>query len=133
MEAVAGKCLDGIPLREYLLFMACEVEYTDEFGAWWETLEESQQEDVEATVTELERRATSLPYPYSSKVTSSKYSHMRALRIQSSGQPLRIFYAFDPRRVAMLLIGGNKKGDDLFYERMVPLADALYKVHLESL
>jgi hypothetical protein len=113
--------------------MACEVEYTDEFGAWWETLEESQQEDVEATVAELERRVTSLPYPYSSKVTSSKYSHMRELRIQSSGQPLRIFYAFDPRRVAILLIGGNKKGDDLFYERMVPMADELYRIHLENI
>ena len=113
--------------------MACEVEYTDEFGAWWETLETSHQEDIAAIVGELERRGPSLPYPYSSKVHESRYSHMRELRIQSEGRPIRIFYAFDPRRMAILLLGGDKKGDDLFYSRMVPKADALYEAHLEEL
>ena len=58
---------------------------------------------------------------------------MRELRIQSDGRPLRIFYAFDPRRVAILLIGGDKKGDDRFYARLIAVADKLYKEHLESL
>lgn len=113
--------------------MPCEVEYTDEFGAWWETLTESQQEDIAAIVEELERRGPSLPFPYSSKVIGSKYSHMRELRIQSEGNPIRIFYAFDPRRIAILLIGENKKGNNLFYERMISVADELYEVHLEGL
>jgi hypothetical protein len=42
-------------------------------------------------------------------------------------------FAFDPRRIAILLIGGEKTGDDRFYERMVPLADRLYDEHLETL
>jgi hypothetical protein len=58
---------------------------------------------------------------------------MRELRIQSEGRPLRVFYAFDPRRSAILLIGGDKTGDDRFYERMIPVADELYDVHLEEL
>lgn len=58
---------------------------------------------------------------------------MRELRIQSSGKPLRVFYAFDPRRTAILLIGGDKTGDDRFYETFTPVADALYDVHLEEL
>jgi hypothetical protein len=45
---------------------------------------------------------------------------MRELRVQSSGKPLRVFYAFDPRRMAILLIGGDKTSDKRFYERMVP-------------
>jgi hypothetical protein len=53
--------------------------------------------------------------------------------VQSGGKPLRIFYAFDPRRVAILLIGGDKTGDQRFYERMIPVADSLYDVHLEEL
>ena len=113
--------------------MACEVEYTDEFGAWWRTLAASQQEDIAAIVEELERRGPSLPFPYSSKVHDSQYSHMRELRVQSDGHPIRIFYAFDPRRMAILLIGGDKKGDDLFYSRMIAVADRLYKTHIDGL
>ena len=55
------------------------------------------------------------------------------LRIQSEGRPVRVFYAFDPRRLAILLIGGDKSGDDRFYERMIPIADELYDVHLKAL
>lgn len=58
---------------------------------------------------------------------------MRELRVQSGGKPLRIFYAFDPRRVAILLIGGDKTGDERFDERMIPVADALYDEHLTEL
>jgi hypothetical protein len=58
---------------------------------------------------------------------------MRELRVQSGGRPIRIFYAFDPRRSAILLIGGDKTGDHRFYERMIPVADKLYDVHLDEL
>ena len=58
---------------------------------------------------------------------------MKELRTQSKGRPIRTFYAFDPRRSAILIIGGDKTGDDRFYERMIPLADRLYDEHLEEL
>ena len=58
---------------------------------------------------------------------------MRELRVQHGGDPYRVLYAFDPRRTAILLIGGNKSGDDRFYERMVPIADRIYDQHLEEL
>ena len=58
---------------------------------------------------------------------------MRELRVQSSGKPLRVFYAFDPRRMAILLIGGDKTGDTRFYEKLIPLADRLYNEHIETL
>ena len=58
---------------------------------------------------------------------------MRELRIQVGGDPYRVFYAFDPRRVAILLLGGNKVGDDQFYERLVPIADRIYDRHLQEL
>lgn len=58
---------------------------------------------------------------------------MRELRIQSKGKPIRIFYAFDPRRSAILLIGGDKTGDRRFYERMIPIADRLYTIYLEEI
>ncbi len=74
-----------------------------------------------------------LPFPYSSGITGSKHAHMRELRVQSGGRPIRVFYAFDPRRSAILLIGGDKTGDDRFYQRMIPIADALYDTYIKEI
>lgn len=113
--------------------MAWNVEYTDEFGGWWAELTETEQEDVTATVELLEELGPGLPFPHSSGIEGSRHGHMRELRIQSGGRPIRIFYAFDPRRMAILLIGGDKTGDKRFYDKYVPLADKLYDEHLEEL
>jgi len=58
---------------------------------------------------------------------------MRELRVQSGGKPMRVFYAFDPRRTSILLIGADKTGDERFYDVYVPIADDLYDTHLEEL
>jgi hypothetical protein len=58
---------------------------------------------------------------------------MRELRVQSGGKPIRIFYAFNPTRTAILLIGGNKTGDKRFYKKMIPVADRLYDEHIAEL
>jgi hypothetical protein len=58
---------------------------------------------------------------------------MKELRIQHLGRPYRVLFAFDPGRCAMLLIGGDKTGNDRWYEEFVPLADDLYDQHLESM
>jgi hypothetical protein len=58
---------------------------------------------------------------------------MRELRIQHQGSPYRVLYAFDPRRVALLLIGGDKTGNDRWYEENVPVADRIYDAHLAEL
>src|SRR5713101_3923008 len=113
--------------------MSWNVEYTDEFGAWWATLGENAQEDIAAIVTQLEARGPQMPFPYSSAIKGSRHGRMRELRVQSGGDPLRIFYAFDPRRTAILLIGGDKTGQNRFYEEYVKLADDLYDTYLEEL
>lgn len=113
--------------------MAWDVEYTDEFEAWWSTLSEAEQESVDASVRLLEERGPTLPFPHSAGIEMSMHSHMRELRIQHQGRPYRVLYAFDPRRTAILLIGGNKTGDDRWYESNVPIADRLYDEHLELL
>lgn len=109
------------------------VEFTDEFGQWWDSLDDDEQESVDATVTLLEELGPQLPHPHSSGVESSRHRHMRELRIQHRGDPYRVLYAFDPRRTALLLIGGNKTGHDRWYEEFVPIADALYEEHLRAL
>lgn len=113
--------------------MAWEVEYTDEFEQWWRTLAERHQDAVTACVDLLQEQGPGLRYPYSSDVRSSRHGVMRELRVRSGGRPVRVFYAFDPRRTSILLIGGDKTGDDRFYEKYVAVADDLYDEHLDEL
>ena len=87
--------------------MPWNVEFTNEFRAWWDTRTERQQEDVAASVQLLMEHGPQLRFPHSSGVEGSTHTHMRELRVQSGGRPLRIFYAFDPRRTAILLVGGD--------------------------
>jgi hypothetical protein len=108
------------------------VEFTDEFGQWWETLTEEAQEAVDAKVLMLEARGPNLGYPHSSALKNSRYP-LRELRVQYQGEPLRIIYVFDPRRTALLLVGGDKTGDDRWYDKFVPLAEKLYLSHLRTL
>ena len=113
--------------------MAWDIEYTDEFGDWWSGLGGREQEELTAVVELLAEHGPDLGFPYTSSVASSRHGRMRELRIQYRGRPFRVFYAFDPRRTAILLIGGDKTGDDRFYRRFVPLADRLYDEHLKEL
>ncbi|MDI6794636.1 MAG: type II toxin-antitoxin system RelE/ParE family toxin [bacterium] len=110
-----------------------EVEYTDEFGDWWETLNEDEQDSIAVSVTLLQQRGPTLPFPYSSDIEGSKHGHMRELRIQHKGEPYRVLYAFDPRRTVILLIGGKKSGNDRWYDEYIPKADKLYDKHLQLL
>lgn len=113
--------------------MEYSVEYTDEFAEWWDTLSEDEQVSVDVYVRLLEERGIALSYPYSSDVKGSRRGQMRESRIQHKGNPYRVLYAFDPRRTAILLIGGSKVGNDQFYAQYVPLADKIYDDHLSSL
>ena len=114
--------------------MVWDVEYTDEFEAWWiDELDNAERESVAAYVALLEERGPALGHPYSSAIRGLRYSHLRELRIQHKGRPYRVLYAFDPRRTAILLLGGTKKGDNRWYEINVPLAEKLYANHVEQL
>lgn len=113
--------------------MAWDVEYSDQFGAWWEGLTAAEQKSVDFTVSLLQALGPTLRMPHSSGVAISRHTHMRELRIQHEGRPYRVLYAFDPRRSAMLLIGGDKTGNKRWYEEYVPVADAIYDAHLRDL
>ena len=113
--------------------MIWEVEYTDEFEVWWNGLSEKEQIDIASVVNLLEQCGPNLKFPFSSGIGGTKITHLRELRIQHAGQPYRVLYAFDPRRCAILLLGGNKTGDDRWYEINIPIAEKLYQEHLIAL
>ncbi len=110
-----------------------EVEFSPEFARWWQELSVSEQEALLAGVYLLRQMGPRLGRPYADTVKGSRHANMKELRTQCRGRPLRTLFAFDPRRHAILLIGGDKGGDARFYRRMIPLADRLYDEHLEHL
>jgi len=113
--------------------LSWRVEFTDEFECWWNDLSEGEQDDVAAVIGLLEGKGPSLPFPFSSGIHGSRHSHMRELRVQHAGAPYRVLYAFDPRRCAILLIGGIKTGTDRWYIEEIPRADRIYDAHIETL
>lgn len=113
--------------------MTWDVEYTDEFGDWWTGLGDAERESIAVIVGLLECEGPGLRHPHTSGINGSRHEHMRELRIQHAGRPYRVLFAFDPRRCAILLIGGDKTGKDRWYEEHVPIADRLYDDHLEIL
>lgn len=110
-----------------------EIEYTDELGAWWSDLSEAEQESIDSSVRLLEEGGPNLGFPHTSGIEGSRHAHLRELRVQHEGRPYRILYAFDPRRCAILLMGGDKTGNDRWYDVHVPMADKLYDAHLDML
>lgn len=109
-----------------------EINVTDEFRDWYEPLTENEQEAIFRVVALLEENGISLGHPYSSAIKTAKVIAMRELRIQHLGNAIRILYAFDPQRDAVLLIGGTKRSQN-WYETAVPKAEKLFLNYLREL
>ena len=113
--------------------MAYPVEFTDEFGEWWDSLNEDEQASVAALVGLLEEVGPTLGYPHTTDIRQSRHGRVRELRVQHAGRPLRVLYAWDTRRVAILLVGSDKTGHGRWYDKFVRRADAIYDRHEASL
>ncbi len=113
--------------------MRWAIHVTDECEEWLESLSQREWLSVLPVVELLEEYGPTLRHPHSSGIATSRFPHLRELRIQHQGEPYRILYAFDPNRTAVLLIGGSKAGDDRWYKVNVPKADKLYAEYLERL
>jgi hypothetical protein len=125
--------IEYIFLTGYILWVEWSVEFTDEFEIWWDSLTVEEQEDIRSSVSVLRQRGPSLGRPHVDSVTGSRYPNMKELRTQHAGRPYRTLFAFDPRRVAILLIGGDKTGNGRWYEEFVPRADRIYAEHLKQI
>ena len=109
--------------------MAWEIEVTDEFKAWYRELTLDECERINSALEELEIHGPALDRPYADTVEKSRYRNMKELRPR--GGFIRILFAFDPRRHAILLIGGDKEGLwNAWYDKMIPIADKLYDQYL---
>jgi hypothetical protein len=102
-----------------------------DFEEWFDALEESAMEHVTRAVDVLEILGLGLGHPQSSAINGASFG-LRELRIQSNGRPLRVFYAFDPARQAVLILGGDKTGDKKFYRNKIARCEELWREHLSE-
>jgi hypothetical protein len=108
------------------------VEYTDTFDEWWEQLTADEQERVTAAVELLEQGGPTLGRPLVDTLKASRHPNMKELRPR--GGNMRVLFAFDPRRTAILLLGGDKSRRwSSWYVEAIPVADRLYDEHLQEL
>lgn len=113
--------------------MAWNIEFTDEFGEWWDGLSEDAQDDVSFSVNLLRVDGPALGRPHADTIRDSSFPNLRELRVQHRGRPYRVFYAFNPRRTGILLIGGDKTGNSRWYREFIPRAEAIYRDHLREI
>ncbi len=112
-----------------------DVATTDEFDGWFGDLGESAQVEVIAKVNLLKMLGPQLKRPHADTLKGSKHANMKELRANTSDEVLRVAFAFDPTRAAILLLGGNKSGTGQrrFYKQLVAKADGLFDAHLAKL
>lgn len=110
-----------------------KIKRTNEIIEWVTSLDDDAKEAILKTLLILQEFGPSLGRPYVDTIKESRHANMKELRIQNKLRIFRIFFIFDIERNAILLIGGDKKGNKLFYKRMIPIADKLYDRHLKEL
>jgi hypothetical protein len=109
-----------------------EIEVTDQFTAWYDALSDDDAQSVNEAVAVLEGRGPTLGRPLVDTIKASRHANMKELRPLATS--IRILFAFDPRRMALLLLGGDKQGQwERWYEVHIPRADDLLDEHLTTL
>lgn len=111
--------------------MAWEIRATTQYHDWFWGLAENEQDGIETILAHLRDRGPGLGRPLADTIRGSRHSNMKELRCPGN---VRILFAFDPNRTAILLLGGDKtKRWEKWYEEAIPVADRLFDEHLESL
>jgi hypothetical protein len=113
--------------------MEWDVQFDDDFAVWLAGLEASLRAEIIAYANLLRHHGPQLGRPYVDTLEDSDFANMKELRVQYRGNPWRVLFAFDPRRVAILLVGGNKRGDKRWYKKHLPIADERFRRHLKRL
>jgi hypothetical protein len=107
------------------------IDRTEQVAEWIKGLDEDAKEAIFKSLLILKEIGPLLGRPHVDSIKESRHKNMKELRVQNRQRLFRILFAFDPERKAILLIGGDKRGDKRFYEKIIPLADLLFDKHLE--
>lgn len=123
-----GEYLGVVQRMCYTHGVSWTVETTGEFDKWFESLAAKQQDKVAAGVAILRELGPAARRPVVDSIKSSRHSNMKELRRGT----IRVLFAFDPERSALLLVGGDKRDRwESWYAEMIPKADDLFDKHLQ--
>ena len=105
---------------------------TDEFDQWFWDQQRDVADEVVSVLRLLRERGPQLGRPHADTLKGSKFHNMKELRVKTSSAQVRIAFAFDPKREAILLVAGDKCGvnERRFYRQLIARAEALYERHL---
>ena len=109
-----------------------EIIISKEFEDWFRNIDSQAKKDIFASIETLREFGSSLGRPHVDTLNGSKLKNLKELRVRSSGKPYRILFIFDPKRRALLLVGGNKAEDKKFYEKMIKKAEIIYEQFLKE-
>ena len=112
-----------------------EVQYHHKFAEEYFQLDETVQNEISIMVELLKEFGPLLRRPKSDTLEGSNYSNMKELRFNAKGGVWRVAFAFDPKRQAILLVAGDKKGANqkLFYKQLIKKADTRFEEWLAAL
>jgi hypothetical protein len=113
--------------------MKWTVSFCDEFADEFLLLNPGLRVELAAHLRTLEVFGPRLGRPSADTLKGSKFANMKELRFTWQRNPYRYFFAFDPERKAVVLIGGNKAGNARFYDTLIPVADARFEKYLRQL
>jgi hypothetical protein len=104
------------------------------FQPEFEALEPNAKLELLARLKVLEQFGPQLGRPNVDTLQGSSFNNMKELRFQLDGI-WRFAFAFDPRRNAIVLCGGDKEDEDsdAFYKDLIKLADARFAAHIAEL
>lgn len=115
--------------------MSWAIEFTDEFEAWWDGLSADEQAALAQRVDLLADKGPALKRPVVGEIKASAFApRMKEIVCEEGSASLRVLFIFDPRRTAILLLGGDKSGQwNAWYASAIPEADDLYRAHLTEI
>lgn len=115
--------------------MAWIVLQSAEFEAWLVGLDDDSQDAIAADVQVLMEVGPQLGRPYVDTLANSRHPNLKELRTHFGHHQYRIAFAFDPKRHAILLVGGDKTGANQrrFYAALITEADAILDRHFAKL
>jgi hypothetical protein len=118
---------------EYHDYMEWTIIFHPAFRDWLYEQPEDVQDSILVSLGLLKQEGPQLSRPYVGTLKGSRYPNLKELRVQHSGEPWRILFAFDPLRQAIVLVGGNKTGDSRWYKKNIPIAEQRFAEHLETI
>lgn len=118
---------------EYYIVMDWQIDFDEDFSVWFESQDLELQKEILANLKVLAELGPALRRPRVGNIQGSRHQQIKELIVQYKGDPWRILFAFDPDRHAVLLVGGDKTGDNRWYQTNIPIADDRFDKHLAEL